>query len=637
MSMISRPHSSQWLHTLHNSWWNPGAKTIALPKPLVLTILALSLLPFVLNLLGVDFSSPTSSWIPVPGVAVPSEVNIDSLHQNLAGSFIHTLLEWSAFCTAIFTVVLALVYFYVRQDVTTPILGVTLFCAGTMDAFHTLAADRLITSVGDNPNLIPFTWALCRLCNAGLTMLGVSLLLEKRSRPWTNSTQFVALTSLAFGVMSYGLIQLCATHDALPPTTFPDAIITRPWDVIPLILFLISGFVLFPRFYQKHPSLFSHALIISTIPNAATQLHMAFGSTALFDNHFNIAHFLKIIAYLVPFIGLILDYANTYQETNQLNRSLSIEIEERKQVQQELKISENRAWEKSLKLEQTLRELQKAQSQLVQSEKMSSLGQLVAGIAHEINNPVNFIHGNLHYAHQYVQEVMELLQRYEQHYPQPQTEILDYREEIDLEFLRDDLPRLLSSMQLGADRIRTIVQSLRIFSRLDESEVKDVDIHEGIDSTLMILQNRLKAKGKSQEIEVIRHYGALPNIECCAGQLNQVFMNILSNAIDALEDQRNQNDGSPQITISTAVVDREWVMICIQDNGPGLSDLAQANLFNPFFTTKPVGKGTGLGLSISYQIIHEKHQGQLRCISQPGAGAEFVIEIPIKRHSQLPD
>jgi PAS domain S-box-containing protein len=285
-------------------------------------------------------------------------------------------------------------------------------------------------------------------------------------------------------------------------------------------------------------------------------------------------------------------------------------------------------------LEDTLRELQRTQAQMVQSEKMSSLGQLVAGVAHEINNPVNFIYGNLTHANEYTQDLLRLLQLYQQHYPRPATEIQEEAEAIDLEFLTDDLPKLLTSMRVGADRIQKIVASLRNFSRMDEAEMKAVNIDEGIDSTLMILQNRLKAKAEHPTIEVIKEYGQLPPVECYAGQLNQVFMNILSNAIDALEERDKYRSLAEikarpsQIRISTATIAHNSIQIRIADNGPGMSKQVIQRLFDPFFTTKAIGKGTGLGMSISYQIITERHGGSLQCLSIEGEGAEFVIEIP---------
>lgn len=262
------------------------------------------------------------------------------------------------------------------------------------------------------------------------------------------------------------------------------------------------------------------------------------------------------------------------------------------------------------------KELKQAQSQLIQTEKMSSLGQMVAGIAHEINNPVSFIYGNVQHINGYVNDLLELVHLYEQKYPKPNPEIQDLIERIDLEFIAEDLPKSLTSMKVGAERIRQLVVSLRNFSRLDEAELKAVDLHEGIDSTLVILNNRFKEK-----IQLHKRYGNLPLVECHPAQLNQVFMNILSNAIDAL---LNTDQPNKQITIQTEALSPDEVMIKIRDNGQGIPAEIKQKIFDPFFTTKPVGKGTGLGLSISYQII-ENHGGQICCNSVLGEGTEFTI------------
>jgi signal transduction histidine kinase len=305
------------------------------------------------------------------------------------------------------------------------------------------------------------------------------------------------------------------------------------------------------------------------------------------------------------------------------------------------------AEEKAREAEQALKQLHHTQTQLVQTEKMSSLGQLVAGVAHEINNPVNFIYGNLNHVNEYSHDLLHLIRLYQQHYPTPVPAIQQESEAVDLDFLMTDMPKMLDSMKLGADRIRQIVLSLRNFSRIDESEMKAVDIHEGIDNTLLILQNRTKAHGDFPGVEVVREYGQLPLVECFAGQLNQVFMNILSNAIDALEETtKTASEWQPKITIETSTIapahptaptsltsDTQvlptWVRIRIRDNGLGVPAEVRDRLFEPFFTTKPLGKGTGLGLSISYQIVTERHQGTLSCFSTPGLGTEFRIEIPI--------
>ncbi|HEY9297286.1 MAG TPA: ATP-binding protein, partial [Phormidium sp.] len=301
----------------------------------------------------------------------------------------------------------------------------------------------------------------------------------------------------------------------------------------------------------------------------------------------------------------------------------------------------------------TLADLQQAQVLLVQNEKMFSLGQMVAGIAHEINNPISFIQGNITYAKQYFHNLLSLLQVYQQHYPEPAPEIQLAIEETELDFLCQDLPKLISSMEIGVQRINEIIHSLRNFSRLDEADMKLVDIHEGIDNTLLILGSRLRSHSSVPGIQVVKEYGDLPLVECYAGQLNQVFMNLISNAIDALEEQKNKNSENknepakyahchcplpainqqlPTIYIRTELIKNYLVQIQILDNGPGIPQSLHSRIFDPFFTTKPVGKGTGLGLSISHRVIQE-HGGSLKCNSAPQQGTEFIIEIPLQQQA----
>jgi two-component system NtrC family sensor kinase len=324
-----------------------------------------------------------------------------------------------------------------------------------------------------------------------------------------------------------------------------------------------------------------------------------------------------------------------------LFEQLAAELAERKAAEAALRQSQARLLEQRAQLESTLHELKQTQVQLIQTEKMSSLGQLVAGIAHEINNPVSFICGNISHASTYAQDLLDLMQLYQKYYPQPVAEIQSQAEAIDCEFLIEDFPRLLNSMKVGTDRIRQIVLSLRSFSRLDEAERKPVDIHQGIDNTLMILQHRLRPEAGG--VQLIKEYGNLPKVECFAGQLNQVFMNLLNNAVDALEEESEElgsqnsklssQSSIPTIWIRTEVVSSsetaDKVVIRIADNGSGIPEAVKQQIFDPFFTTKPVGSGTGLGLTISYQII-EKHGGQLRCNSEMGQGTEFVVEIPLQ-------
>ncbi|MBD1939277.1 response regulator [Microcoleus sp. FACHB-68] len=332
-------------------------------------------------------------------------------------------------------------------------------------------------------------------------------------------------------------------------------------------------------------------------------------------------------------------------ERNQLANELERRVEERTEelsqtnwrLQQEI---EDRSLAEQT-LQRSLVKLQQAQSQLIQSEKMSAIGQMVAGVAHEINNPVNFIYGNLSHVSDDIEELLEMLNLYQEVYPNPEYKISKKAEDIDLGFLIEDLPKMLNSMQVGAERIRDIVLSLRRFSHQDGFEMKPMNIHEGIDSTLMILHNRLKFKPDRPAIEIIKEYSSnLPLVECYGGELNQVFMNILANAIDAI-DESNQHRSAEQIKaypswiwINTQVTEGNRVIIRIKDNGSGITPEVTQHIFDPFYTTKSPGKGTGIGLSISWQIVVEKHGGSLQCNSTPAQGTEFVIELPIAQGYQ---
>ncbi len=285
-------------------------------------------------------------------------------------------------------------------------------------------------------------------------------------------------------------------------------------------------------------------------------------------------------------------------------------------------------------LARSLQNLKQTQTQLLRSEKMASLGQLVGGLAHEMNNPVSFIYGNLEHVESYMRDLLALVQLYQQHYPQPDENIRAEIEDIELDFILEDLPDLLASMQSGADRIRQLVQSLQTFSSLDRQQLNPVNVGERIDNTLLILQHRLKATETRPKIEVVKDYGELPFVECYGDRLDRVFMNLFSNAIDAIA-SRWQTDApandSPTIRIQTRRLADNRVEIAIADNGCGIPEEVRSRIFDPFFTTKPIGQGTGLGLSISYQVVEELHGGLLRCESAEGEGSEFVIELPIAR------
>jgi GAF domain-containing protein len=331
--------------------------------------------------------------------------------------------------------------------------------------------------------------------------------------------------------------------------------------------------------------------------------------------------------------GLLAAYHNTvardWQEDEvdllvQIGNQLGVGLQQAELLEQTQRQKEE--------LRYTLKELQQTQSQLIQSEKMAGLGQLVAGIAHEINNPISFIFGNITYLTEYTENMLKLLQMYQKSYPRPKAEIREQTAKLDIDFIAEDLPKMLNSMMMGADRISELVLSLRTFARLDEAEMKPVDLHEGIESTLLILKHQLQPAPNSVAIEVIKEYGNLPRVTCYAAQMNQVFMNILNNSIDALKGlmAHSKITDKPKIWIRTKVTEANMIQIRIADNGRGIPEELRSQIFEPFFTTKQPGQGTGLGLSISYQIVVDKHGGQLTFVSQPGQGCEFCIEIPVQ-------
>jgi two-component system NtrC family sensor kinase len=428
---------------------------------------------------------------------------------------------------------------------------------------------------------------------------------------------------------------------------FSDALIALSYYAIPVaLLYFVSKrqdmpfkkiFILFGVFIISCGT--THLIEILTLWYPVYWLS---GSLKLFTALISFYTALSLIPLIPQFLSLKspteLEFVNQ-QLQNQITETLQAQVQAQK-LAEEL---ERRVEERTEELSVTLVNLQKSQIQLVQSEKMSSLGQLVAGVAHEINNPVNFISGNLSHAEDYTNTLITAVRLYQSYYPQPKRELLEEVEEMELDFIFKDFPSLINSMTLGVKRIQGIVVSLRTFSRMDESEQKQVDIHEGIDSSLVILQSRLKGGSSTPKIKVIKEYADLPLVDCYPGQLNQVFMNILVNAIDSLESNFvnetlkgvAQAPQTPQIMISTHLESSpenlkvQEVKIRIADNGQGMTEETKKKLFDPFFTTKAIGKGTGLGLSISYQIITELHHGKIAVNSALGVGTEFVITIPL--------
>lgn len=498
--------------------------------------------------------------------------------------------------------------------------------------------------MGDVGKFLVLTGMLGPVVNA---TTGVTALCVVEKVPWqaytnvwlmwwiSNVAGIFIVTPMLLSWANYFSCNLTSQHQILPKNLTDYQRITEAIVLSGLVIFLSQStfgagypleYMLIPlliwaafRFGQLGATLF--ILLISTFAVVSTVRGFGvFVRPQLNESLILLQSFIAVMVFTTLILGAALAERQrsedklriTLKELAKINAGLENRVQQRTE---ELN-------DKNTRLKRALKELKKAQAQLIQTEKMSSLGQLVAGIAHEINNPVNFIHGNIAHIHNYGEDLLHLINLYQQYHPDCHEEIEDFTAEIDLDFLQSDLVEMLSSMKMGTERIKSIVLSLRNFSRLDESDFKEADLHEGLDSTLLMLNHRLKP-----DVEVCKDYGDLPLVACYPAQLNQLFLNIFTNALDAILSEEIQ---PKQIVIKTSKIDDNLVQISIKDNGLGIPRNIKAQIFDPFFTTKPIGQGTGLGLSISYQIVVNQHRGKLICNSAPGQGTEFIIEIPIR-------
>jgi len=445
----------------------PEPITLKMPSSFLYFVVAVCIGPTILSLLGVDFGSKPILFDLKAAAELPPHQQLDAFFYRLPGAFTHTLLEWTAFCTAIFTVCLAFSHYMISKSLTTPVIGAALFLAGCMDAFHTLAADRLIEAVADNRDLIPFTWAICRIFNALILIGGVSLLLYRpQENKGATNIKFLLLVFGASACVAYGIIHYCAVSNSLPQTQYPDNFITRPYDVVPLLMFVFAGLFFFPRFYRKQPSVFAHALVIAMIPEAVVELHMAFGSSALFDHHFNIAHFLKIFAYVVPLCGLLVDYIHTYQTKEQ-------EAEMRR-------VGE-------IKLQKYTLELERSNKELNEFAYVAS---------HDLKAPLRGI--------------MQLAQWIEE----------DIKENIE-----DQTKEYLSLMQNRVTRLERLLDDLLAYSRIGRKhgDFKEINIKALVEDIFHLIDPPTGFRLTCGE--------NLPTLVTLSVPLEQIFRNLIGNAI----------------------------------------------------------------------------------------------------------
>ena len=550
-------------------WSGPGfwSSKARAPKVLLGAAIGVSITPLLLNLVGVDFGSGGGGLEDFEGASVD-----DAMHYALSGSFTHTILEWSAFCVAIFTVVLALVHFKIKRDVTLPIIGVALFCAGCMDAFHTLAADRLIEAVAPNENLIPFTWAICRMFNVGILLIGVGMFLLRRRPRWRASVSFVVGVSAAFGLIAYLTIHFCATSANLPKTMFPGALITRPYDVVPLVLLIFAASFVYWRFYRLQPSIFSYALLVSLIPDIAIQLHMAFGSNALFDNHFNVAHFLKIVAYVIPLAGLCLQYIQTLKD----EQAAREELREHRDHLEELVAERTAALESS-------------HEQLRQSERLASIGTLAAGLGHDMNNILFPVRCRL--------------------------------DTLQAQRLGEHTSEELAAICVSIDYLQHLSNGLhQLALNPDDSHASTVCTHMTIwvKDTWALLRSALPAHA-TLECEFADD---LPPLAVPPHQMTQAIFNLVVNAGEAIGDH-----GTVRISAETRD-SGQTVCISVSDDGHGMSTEVTKRALDPFFTTKTRGLSTGLGLAL-VQGVAASAGGHVEINSTPGGGATIGLCVPV--------
>ncbi len=560
-----------------------GATASRLPSRLVWGVIGISALPLLLNMVGVDLGSRSAPLEEVDLHKLSASGIADALHTTLAGSFVHTILQACAVSVAMLTVVLAFVHYAIKRDVTTPIIGMALFCAACMDAFRILAADRLIEVVADNRDLIPFTWALSRIFNALILIVGVGLLLVRRRDKREITVRYAIGVGFAFGFIAYALIRYSATSASLPQTQFPDSWIARPYDLIPLTMFLFGYVFVYRPFHHQQQTMFSHALVISMIPEIAAQLHVAFGSSTLFDNHFNAAHVLKVVAYGVPFAGLVLDYVYTYRLQVLQSRRLQRYTHEVEAAKKSLELQTLQLTAQSDELRLFTARLAKSNRELEEFARIAS---------HDLQEPLRKVQafGD------------RLKSKYARDLPQQG---------------RDYVQR----MQNASQRMQDLINDLLTFSRVTTKArpFTRVDLATLVEEVLTDLEVRVEQTGGRVEVST------LPTLAADATQMRQLFQNLIGNAL-----KYHRPDVPPVVKIDAQLVDNGLKhRITVADNGIGFDPKHTERIFAMFqrLHGRDEYEGTGVGLAVCRKIV-ERHGGTIEAHGTPGQGSVFTVTWP---------
>ncbi len=575
-------------------------------------VIILSATPALLSLAGFGFGNARQPFSPGSNVRDPLTV-VEMMYRAMSGSFTHTILEWTAFCAALFTTALAFLHFSVTRNMVTPVIGLALLASGCMDAFHTLAANRLITASAPNHEFIPFTWALSRTFNV-LVLLGTASFLlwtGARSKRF-GGTRTVWAIAGTLALSSYIAIRICATRADLPVTLYPDGIFTRPWDALALALYLAGGVGVFPILYRRFPGPFAFALWISVIPNVATQLHMTFGSSHLFDHHFNIAHFLKIFCYAIPFVGLMADYALVYRgdqarqrELEALNRDLGAQVKQRRLAEEELRVMNDKLEHENTERRNAEEALRKVHDELEQrvEERTRELSDRTTELARSNEELQQFAYVASHD----LQEPLRMVGSFTQLLAKKYKGRLDAQADEYIHFAVD-----------GAKRMKDLIQDLLSLSRLDtrQGPLQQVDCNEVLEAIREDLQLVLKESGARI------HYDSLPEIHADYSQLRQLFQNLITNAI------KFKSDEPSEITISACRNGAEW-RFSVADNGIGIDPQFFKRIFVLFqrLHGKERYPGTGIGLAMCKKIV-ERHGGRIWVESQQAQGSTFFFTMP---------